>query len=201
MEKKSRKIGIMGGTFDPVHIGHLILGEGAYEQFGLSEVWFMPAGNPPHKQNRTGRATDAQRVEMVKRAIAGNPHFALCMAEMNADGFTYSYRTLETLNRRYPDTEFYFILGADSLFDFHKWREPGRICAACKIVVATRNQVSSEKLDEAIPWGIPETGYAESGYLVRQHPGQDPGRSDGAILSARFRHCIYGGTSFVPPER
>ena len=71
----------MGGTFDPVHIGHLILGEGAYEQFGLSEVWFMPAGNPPHKQNRTGRATDAQRVEMVKRAIAGNPHFALCMAE------------------------------------------------------------------------------------------------------------------------
>ena len=90
MEKKSRKIGIMGGTFDPVHIGHLILGEGAYEQFGLSEVWFMPAGNPPHKQNRTGRATDAQRVEMVKRAIAGNPHFALCMAEMNADGFTYS---------------------------------------------------------------------------------------------------------------
>ena len=150
MEKKSRKIGIMGGTFDPVHIGHLILGEGAYEQFGLSEVWFMPAGNPPHKQNRKGRATDAQRVEMVKRAIAGNPHFALCMAEMNADGFTYSYRTLETLNRRYPDTEFYFILGADSLFDFHKWREPGRICAACKIVVATRNQVSSEKLDEAI---------------------------------------------------
>ncbi|MBM6666367.1 nicotinate-nucleotide adenylyltransferase [Lacrimispora saccharolytica] len=150
MEKKSRKIGIMGGTFDPIHIGHLILGEGAYEQFGLSEVWFMPAGNPPHKQNRKGRATDAQRVEMVKRAIAGNPHFALCMAEMNADGFTYSYRTLETLNRRYPDTEFYFILGADSLFDFHKWREPGRICAACKIVVATRNQVSSEKLDEAI---------------------------------------------------
>ena len=61
MEKKSRKIGIMGGTFDPVHIGHLILGEGAYEQFGLSEVWFMPAGNPPHKQNRTGRATDARR--------------------------------------------------------------------------------------------------------------------------------------------
>ncbi|MFQ7290461.1 MAG: nicotinate-nicotinamide nucleotide adenylyltransferase [Lacrimispora saccharolytica] len=58
MEKKSRKIGIMGGTFDPVHIGHLILGEGAYEQFGLSEVWFMPAGNPPHKQNRKGRATD-----------------------------------------------------------------------------------------------------------------------------------------------
>ena len=150
MEKKTRKIGIMGGTFDPIHIGHLILGEGAYRQFGLSEVWFMPAGNPPHKQNRAGRATDEQRVEMIRRAIAGNPHFALCLEEMNADGFTYSYRTLEALNLRYPDTEFYFILGADSLFDFHKWREPDRICRACRIVVATRNQVSDEKLDEAI---------------------------------------------------
>lgn len=150
MVKKTRKIGIMGGTFDPIHIGHLILGEGAYQQFGLSSVWFMPAGNPPHKQNRTGRATDAQRVEMVKRAIAGNPHFELSLAEMNADGYTYSYRTLERLNRCCPDTEFYFILGADSLFDFHKWKEPGRICAACRIVVATRNQVSSERLEEAI---------------------------------------------------
>ena len=150
MEKKTRKIGIMGGTFDPIHIGHLILGEGAYRQFGLNEVWFMPAGNPPHKQNREGRATDEQRVEMIRRAIAGNPHFALCLEEMNADGFTYSYRTLEALNLRYPDAEFYFILGADSLFDFHKWREPGRICRACRIVVATRNQVSDEKLDEAL---------------------------------------------------
>lgn len=140
----------MGGTFDPIHIGHLILGEGAYQQFGLSSVWFMPAGNPPHKQNRVGRATDEQRVEMVKRAIAGNPHFELSLAEMNADGYTYSYRTLEELNRRWPDTEFYFILGADSLFDFHKWKEPERICAACRIVVAVRNQVSSRVLDEVI---------------------------------------------------
>lgn len=150
MVKKTRKIGIMGGTFDPIHIGHLILGEGAYQQFGLSAVWFMPAGNPPHKQHREGQATDAQRVEMVRLAIAGNSHFELSLEEMNADGYTYSYRTLERLNERYPDTEFYFILGADSLFDFHKWKEPDRICAACKIVVATRNQVSSEKLDQAI---------------------------------------------------
>ena len=78
MEKKNRKIGIMGGTFDPIHIGHLILGEAAYEQFGLDEVWFLPAGNPPHKRNRAGRAKNAQRVEMVRRAIASNPHFVLC---------------------------------------------------------------------------------------------------------------------------
>ena len=62
MNQKKKRIGIMGGTFDPIHIGHLILGETAYEQFQLDKVWFMPAGNPPHKQNRQGRATDSERV-------------------------------------------------------------------------------------------------------------------------------------------
>mgnify|MGYP002554670264 CR=1 FL=1 len=74
MEKKNRKIGIMGGTFDPIHIGHLILGEAAYEQFGLDEVWFLPAGNPPHKRNRAGRAKDAQC------AVPSHPIRILCSA-------------------------------------------------------------------------------------------------------------------------
>ncbi|MCI5650547.1 MAG: nicotinate-nucleotide adenylyltransferase [Fusicatenibacter sp.] len=150
MEKKARKIGIMGGTFDPIHIGHLILGEAAYEQLSLDEVWFLPAGNPPHKQNRKGRASDDQRVEMVRRAIASNPHFRLSLIEMNADGYSYTYRTLERLQNEYPDTSFFFIIGADSLFDFHEWKNPERICAAAHLVVATRNQVSSELLDQAI---------------------------------------------------
>ena len=98
MEKKNRKIGIMGGTFDPIHIGHLILGEAAYEQFGLDEVWFLPAGNPPHKRNRAGQAKDAQRVEMVRRAIASNPHFVLCTKEMKDEGYTYSRARSFTLS-------------------------------------------------------------------------------------------------------
>ena len=73
----------MGGTFDPIHMGHLILGEKAYEQFRLEKVLFMPSGNPPHKKNRQGRATDEERVEMVRRAIAGNPHFELSLTEMH----------------------------------------------------------------------------------------------------------------------
>ncbi|MDD3279604.1 MAG: nicotinate-nucleotide adenylyltransferase [Lachnospiraceae bacterium] len=146
MDKK-KKIGIMGGTFDPIHIGHLIMGETAYWQYELDQVWFMPAGNPPHKQNRVGRADDKQRVDMVKLAIASNPHFELSMEEMNADGYTYSYRTLERLNKENPDTEFYFIIGADSLRDFDTWKEPARIAAACNIVVATRNQTKPEIFD------------------------------------------------------
>ena len=90
MENRRRKVGIMGGTFDPIHLGHLILGEKAYEQLGLDKVWFMPSGNPPHKQNRDGQATDEQRVEMVKRAVSGNSHFGLSLTEMHEEGYTYT---------------------------------------------------------------------------------------------------------------
>ena len=144
------KIGIMGGTFDPIHIGHLILGENAYLQFGLSRVIFMPSGNPPHKRHREGQATDDQRVSMVYRAIASNPHFELSLEEMHEDGYSYTYRTLERLREHFPENEYYFIIGADSLFDFDSWREPQRITDACTLIVATRNHTSNEKLDAEI---------------------------------------------------
>lgn len=152
MDTIKRKIGIMGGTFDPIHIGHLILGEKAYEQLGLEKVLFMPSGNPPHKQNRIGRATDEQRVEMVRRAISFNPHFELSLTEMNEEGYSYTYRTLEQLNAANPDVDYHFIIGADSLFDFEKWREPERICHACTIVAATRNHVPMDELDNKMSY-------------------------------------------------
>ena len=141
LKEKRKKIGLMGGTFDPIHIGHLILGEAAWRQFCLDEVWFLPAGNPPHKQNRAGRASDRERLEMVRLAIQSNPHFVLSLIEMNKDGYSYTYRTLERLHGQYPDADWYFIMGADSLTDFDTWREPQRIADACRIVVATRNQM------------------------------------------------------------
>ena len=142
-----KKIGIMGGTFDPIHLGHLILGEKSYEQLGLSRVWFMPAGNPPHKQHREGQATDDQRVAMVKLAIEDNPHFELSLREMNEHGFTYTYRTLEGLREENPDTEYYFIIGADSLLSFDTWKEPARIAAACTVVAAVRNHTPTSLLE------------------------------------------------------
>ena len=145
-----KKVGIMGGTFDPIHIGHLILGENAYQQLGLSRVVFMPSGNPPHKKDREGRASDEQRMDMVKLAIASNTHFKFSSMEMNEDGYSYTYLTLEKLNEKHPDTRYYFIIGADSLFDFKGWKNPQRICDACTLVVATRNHTSDEELDKAI---------------------------------------------------
>lgn len=147
MEKR-KKTGIMGGTFDPIHISHLVLGERAYEQFGLDKVLFMPSGNPPHKRNRKGRASDSQRIEMVKRAIADNPHFELSLAEMEEEGYTYTYQTLERLRGRHPDTEYYFIIGEDSLFSFETWKEPARICKACTLVTAVRDKDSVDRMEE-----------------------------------------------------
>lgn len=149
---EKRKIGIMGGTFDPIHIGHLILGEQAYEQLGLEKILFLPSGNPPHKTARFGRATDEQRVEMVRLSIADNPNFELSLAEMQDEGYSYSYtyRTLERMNREHPDEDYYFIVGADSLLTLEKWRRPDRICQNCKIVVAVRNRTPEETICQEI---------------------------------------------------
>ena len=149
-QNNHKRIGIMGGTFDPIHMGHLILGEQSYEQLHLDKVLFMPSGNPPHKRNRDGRASDCQRVEMVRLAIEDNPHFELSLTEMHETGYTYTYRTLEELNEQNPDTDYYFIIGADSLFAFEEWKEPGRICKACTLVVAVRNHTSSDELNREI---------------------------------------------------
>lgn len=145
-----QKVGIMGGTFDPIHVGHLILGESAYEQFHLDNVLFMPSGNPPHKRNREGRATLEERIEMVRLAIGANPHFALSLAEAHEDGYTYTRETLERLTAEHPDTDYYFIMGADSLFSFESWKDPERIAQLASLVVATRYHVDELELDAAI---------------------------------------------------
>lgn len=89
---------------------------------------------------------------MVRLAIEGNPHFELSLIEMNAEGFTYTYRTLERLKEQNPDTDYYFIIGADSLYNFTTWMEPSRICRACTIVVATRDHVPVKNLDQEMTY-------------------------------------------------
>ena len=144
-----RKIGIMGGTFDPIHIGHLILGESAYHQFELEKVIFMPAGYPPHKPVREDGASNEARTEMVRLAIKSNPHFELSTYEMEKKGESFSYETLEHLLSEDPENSLYFIMGADSLKNFDTWKEPARICKAATIVAAVRDHLeSSEFLGE-----------------------------------------------------
>lgn len=110
------KIGIMGGTFDPVHNGHLMLGHAAYEAFSLDQIWFMPNGNPPHKKSETIKSTAEDRMKMTSLAIAPFPEFVLQPYEALRAEVSCSYQTMEHFSKIYPDDEFYFIIGADSLW-------------------------------------------------------------------------------------
>lgn len=142
------KIGIMGGTFDPIHNGHLMLGEAAYETFGLDEVWFMPNGNPPHKKNSTIEADVADRVRMVDLAIQEVPYFRQELYEAKRKEISCSYQTLEYFHHTRPEDRFYFIIGADSLFAIDSWIHPERIFPNCTILATYRDEVNSKRMME-----------------------------------------------------
>lgn len=144
-----KKIGIMGGTFNPIHYGHLILAESAYEQLGLDKVLFMPSKNPPHKII-PGNITQEQRVEMISLSIKDNPHFELSMLELNREGITYTADTLTFLTEENQDTEYFFILGGDSLKQLHTWSRPELVCKMCTIVAAERDDMDKEQLQGQI---------------------------------------------------
>jgi len=140
------KIGIMGGTFDPIHNGHLMLGEYAYRQFCLDEVWFMPNGNPPHKSNDTIESQTNHRVEMVRRAIAGKEYFSLQLYETKNKEVNYSYKTMEHFKKAYPEYTFYFIIGADSLFSIEKWVHPEILLRDCIVLAAYRDDTGTDEM-------------------------------------------------------
>ena len=148
---KKQKIGIMGGTFDPIHMGHLILGQLAFEQFALDMVYFMPSSNPPHKRD-TEVTPDINRCAMVDLAIYENENFKLSLLEVNRGGFTYTADTLRELTEKYPDAEFYFIVGGDSLISIEKWREPEVVLGLCNLVVAVRDEFDQDAINRQIEY-------------------------------------------------
>lgn len=114
------KVGIMGGTFDPIHNGHLIAAQCAYEQAGLDEVWFMPTNVPPHKP-QAPKASNQQRWDMVCRAVEGQPHFRPFDYELKKGGVSYTFDTVSSLCKEYPGIQFYYIIGADMVQYLPKW--------------------------------------------------------------------------------
>lgn len=145
-KKEKQRIGIMGGTFNPVHMGHLLLAERAYEQMELDKVWMMPNAVPPHKAGQQILSKE-HRIAMLKLAIEGNPHFQLSLFEKE-DRAHYSYETMESLQKAYPDCEFYYLMGADSLFDIEKWVEYRRFLASCHILAAGRIDGENQELSD-----------------------------------------------------
>lgn len=148
---KKKKIGIMGGTFNPIHNGHLLLAESAYYQFGLDEVLIMPTKNTYYKRTPHG-VTEDDRVNMIELAIKDNSNFVLSKEELKREGTTYTVDTLEHLTERHSDYMFYFIMGADSLYHIESWREPERIFELARIVVAGRGGSGSSSLESQIEY-------------------------------------------------
>jgi len=142
-----KKVGIMGGTFNPIHYGHLFLAENAYEQLGLDQVLFMPSKNPPHKA-KPEMISDQQRVDMISIAIMDNPHFALSTIELEREGWTFTADTLTLLTKENSDIEYYFIVGADSLFMMQQWKDPQIVFQHCTVVAASRDNVEKEQMQQ-----------------------------------------------------
>jgi nicotinate-nucleotide adenylyltransferase len=131
------RIGIFGGTFDPVHTGHLILAEQGREQGRLDEVWFVPAAHPPHKDEPTLTRFE-QRVEMLALSIAGNPAFLIDELEKERPGPSYTADTLSELRSRHPTHEFWLLIGSDTLLDLPHWHQPQRVLEQASLLVIDR---------------------------------------------------------------
>ena len=131
------RLGIYGGTFDPIHYGHLLLAERCREEMQLDEVWFIPAGTPPHKQGRVTTPARA-RADMVEFAVSGFPEFKVSRIEMERGGPSYTVQTLEQLHIADPSRELFLLMGADSLAELATWKDPARILELSQVVAVNR---------------------------------------------------------------
>lgn len=143
------RIGIMGGTFNPIHNGHIGIAKAAFHQFSLDEVWFMPNHIPAYKSD-SELISGKDRLAMVRLAVRDFPEFKACELELKREGKTYTYQTMELLSAKYPEHRFFFILGADSLYYFDKWKHPEVIVEHAVILAACRNDRTPEEMKKEI---------------------------------------------------
>lgn len=141
------RIGIMGGTFNPIHNGHLLIAENAFQQFHMDQILFLPAGLPPHKQNM-GVLNKEHRCAMIQAAIEEIPYFQLDRREVDAAEISYTYKTLMQLHEEHPQDQFFFIMGADSLAYFDHWKNPDIILKHATVLAAVRDEYDREALKQ-----------------------------------------------------
>ena len=174
-----RRIGLLGGTFDPIHLGHLIIASEIYHRMKLDEIRFIVAPRPPHKNGI--QASDADRISMVNAAIAADPRFVIDLIEFERSGPSYTIDTLRSFRERAPHDDIFFIMGEDSLRDFPTWDAPEGIVEIARIAVATRPGVSVdlESIFRTIPTArgrisivaTPEVAISSTAIRKRLHEG------------------------------
>ena len=132
-----KRIGFLGGTFDPIHSGHLILAQQLLEPFQLDKVFFIPAAIPPHKNDKSV-STAHQRFEMTKAAIEDNSRFEISDIELKREGRSYTIDTIRQLKELFPDSDFFLLAGSDILNEFDTWKDPEKIFQEMKVVIGVR---------------------------------------------------------------
>jgi len=178
------KIGIMGGTFDPIHIGHLIVAEEARYQLGLAKIIFLPAGKPYFKKDRLVSET-GHRLEMIKLGIKDNPLFEISDLELVRTGPTYSVDSMATLKKELGDgAELYFLIGLDALADIHKWKHPAELIEMCQIVGLTRPGYAD------LDWSEIEKKVAGASQKIKVIPVSQIG-----VSSSDIRMMVQNGVS------
>jgi len=145
-----KRFGIMGGTFDPIHLGHLVVANEVLNIYNLDKIIFVPAGNPPHKIGT--RASSWDRYFMTTIATNSNIKFTVSDLEIKRSDKSYTLNTLKEFHNTYPDTDFYFITGTDAVIDLPNWHEPQELLKLCKFIAVSRPGISKEdaefKIDE-----------------------------------------------------
>ena len=160
-----KKVGILGGTFNPPHIGHCIVANEVYHALQLDEVRFMPNAIAPHKVVEHA-ATDEQRLQMVQLAVQGVPHLTVETIELQQGGVSYSYETMKALVAREPDTEFYFIIGGDSVQYLHTWYEIDQLMELVAFVGVDRPGAKAQSTYAVTMVDIPQIDLSSS--LIRE---------------------------------
>ena len=143
MEEKTKRVGIMGGTFNPIHLGHMLVGQCAAESYNLDEILLVPCGKSHMKDIKLDAKT---RISMIGEGIQDNSTFALSTIEVDREGYSYSYETIKELKTKNPTTEYFFIVGADTLMKMDQWKNPDKIFSEVTVLVAARIGVSHDDL-------------------------------------------------------
>ena len=203
---RTYRLGIMGGTFDPIHYGHLVAAEQAFDDLGLDVVVFMPAGRPAFKLDRDVTSGE-DRYAMTLLATSDNPHFLASRFEVDREGVTYTAETLRLLRELYPDNvEFYFITGADAICEVVTWRDAADIARLAHLVAATRPGYDLDRAWDAIAasgldfdgtyLSVPSLAISSSYLRQRVAAGQGLRYlTPDSVTGYLHKHALYGAKS------
>ena len=167
-DRKGLKVGILGGTFNPIHLGHLRSAEEVREALALDRIYFVPSAHPPHKSTN-GLAAAAHRLKMVELAVHDNPFFLPSTIELERSGLSYSIDTIRRFHTDLPSAVFFFILGLDAFREIHTWKDYQLIPSLCHVIVTSRPGIATPPIDQLLPVALQTSLWYDSSTKMYHH--------------------------------